>query len=202
MDDRVTGRSPTARTLERPGMLHGRVLRSPLPARARRSRAVDATRCRRAASSCCRRTSRTRSSTACLVPDTPVLARERARFVGDPVAAVAAPTPRDSRGGAATASRSTTSSCRTSTSLAAALPARRCCTTNRRLRGGGGELRDAACGPGAATCCTPLPARARRGEAGFDEAEVVGRGRVGCAGAAARAAGAARGAGRVGATAG
>ncbi len=90
MDDRVTGRLRYSQDAERPGMLVGRILRSLHPhARVTAVRQVDALPPGAVAllpadvADC--------APYGCIVPDTHVLAQGRVRFVGDPVAAVAAP---------------------------------------------------------------------------------------------------------------
>ena len=92
MNERVTGAIRYSQDVERPNMLHAKIVRS-LAAHAQITRielpggipdgcvlitAADVADCR---------------PYGCLVPDTPVLA-QTARYVGDPIAAVAAPDPR------------------------------------------------------------------------------------------------------------
>ena len=93
VDDRVTGRFAYSQDAERPGMLHGRVLRSHHPhARVLAVRVID-----ELPEGCVvllPEDVADTSSTAASSRDTPILARGVARFAGDPVAAVAAPTPR------------------------------------------------------------------------------------------------------------
>jgi CO/xanthine dehydrogenase Mo-binding subunit len=91
----VTGRLEFANTIERPGMLHARVLRSPLPHA--RIRAVDVGRALKVAGvhailtgDDLRRLSGVRSHFGPIVHDQPVVAIDKVRYVGEPVAAVAA----------------------------------------------------------------------------------------------------------------
>ena len=181
MDDRVTGRIAYSQDVERPGMLHGRMLRSHPRTRAC-SACAWSTSCRRAASSCCPRTSPDTRLYGCLVPDTPILARGVARFAGDPVAAVAAPTPR-AAARALTCLEADYEPLPEATSLAAALAdgAPQLHELDE-LRGAAGTWTGLR--PGGGNVLHTFRLVHGRGEAGFDEAEVTVEGEWECAGAA------------------
>jgi CO/xanthine dehydrogenase Mo-binding subunit len=181
MDDRVTARIRYSQDSVRAGMLHGRILRSPHP----HARVLSVGLTRALPPGCVALLPEDVADTAlygCLVPDTPVLARGVVRFVGDPVAAVAGPTPR-AAAQALECLEADYEPLPDATSLAVAL-------------GDGapelhdvGALRDAT---GAWSGLRPeggnVIHRFRlvhgRGEAGFDDAEVVVEGVWDCAGAA------------------
>jgi CO/xanthine dehydrogenase Mo-binding subunit len=91
--DIVFGRLRYAADVDLPGMLHARILRSPYPhALVKR---VDATAAPAEVVSLTPDDVRELGAYGCQIQDETVLALERARHVGDPVAAVAAPTPRE-----------------------------------------------------------------------------------------------------------
>ena len=93
LDFRVTGDVRFAQDVELPGMLHGRILRSPHP-HARIAR-VDASAVPDGVVVLTPRDVRGLGLYGCQIKDQTVLAVERARYAGDPVAAVAAATERD-----------------------------------------------------------------------------------------------------------
>ena len=93
LDFRVTGRLSYAQDAELPGMLHGRVLRSPHP-HARVVR-VDASAVLGGVVALTPADIADLGRYGCQIKDQTVLAVERARFAGDPVAAVAAETERE-----------------------------------------------------------------------------------------------------------
>jgi CO/xanthine dehydrogenase Mo-binding subunit len=181
VDDRVTGRFAYSQDVERPGMLHGRVVRSYHPhARVLSVRVVD-----ELPEGCVVLLPEDVADTrlyGCLVPDTPILARGVARFAGDPVAAVAAPTPR-AAAHALNCLEADYEPLPDATSLDAALAdgapqlhdvdeLRRAAETWSGLRPGGGNV------------LHTFRLVHGRGEAGFDEAEVTVEGEWECAGAA------------------
>jgi CO/xanthine dehydrogenase Mo-binding subunit len=93
MDERVDGTIRYSQDVELPGMLHGRILRSPYPrARVLGVRVSDALP--PGAVALLPRDVHDANAYGCIVPDTRILADGHVRFVGDPVAAVAAATPR------------------------------------------------------------------------------------------------------------
>lgn len=92
-DPRVTGAIRYAQDVELEGMLHARILRSPYP-HARIAR-VDASAVPGDVVVLTPEDVRGLGSYGCQIKDQAVLATERARFAGDPVAAVAAPTRRE-----------------------------------------------------------------------------------------------------------
>jgi CO/xanthine dehydrogenase Mo-binding subunit len=181
-DPRVDGTIRYGQDAERPGMLHGRILRSPYPhARVRAVRVLGELPA--GALALLPPDVADTAPYGCIAPDSRVLAGERARFVGDPVAAVAAPDPR------------------TAAAALAALeadyePLPAAPDLDGALAAGAPLLHDVAglaASTGAWAGLRPLPGtnvshRFRlvhgRGEAGFDEAEVVVEGRWSCAGAA------------------
>ena len=145
----------------------------PLPARARARRARGRTSCREGCVVLLPEDVADTQLYGCLVPDTPILARGVARFAGDPVAAVAAPTPR--------------AAARALTCLEAdyePLPEPRRSTPRwpreRRSSTSVDELRGAAgtwtgLRPGGGNVLHTFRLLHGRGEAGFDEAEVTSR---------------------------
>jgi CO/xanthine dehydrogenase Mo-binding subunit len=181
MDDRITARIAYSQDAERPGMLHGRVLRSPYPHARVRSLSVAG----ELPAGCVVLLPEDIADTrlyGCLVPDTPILARGVARFVGDPVAAVAAPTPR-AAARALECLEADYEPLPEATTLDAALadgaPQLHEIDELRRAEGTWSGLR-----PGGGNVLHSFRLLHGRGEAGFDEAEVTVEGEWECAGAA------------------
>ena len=181
MNDRVTARIAYSQDAERPGMLHGRVLRSPYP-----HALVTGVRVTSELPPGCvallpEDVADTRLY-GCLVPDTPILARGVARFVGDPVAAVAAPTARAAEQ-ALRCLEAEYDPLPEATTLDAALaadaPALHPLAELHTAPGAWQGLR-----PGGGNLLHTFRLVHGRGEAGFDEAEVVVEGEWECAGAA------------------
>ena len=181
MDDRVTGRIAYSQDVERPGMLHGRILRSHEP----HARVVGVSVVGELPEGCVVLLPEDVADTrlyGCLVPDTPILARGVVRFAGDPVAAVAAPTAR-AAARALTCLEADYETLPGATSLDAAL------AEGAPQLHPVEELRDAAgtwtgLRPGGGNVLHTFRLLHGRGEAGFDEAEVIVEGEWECAGAA------------------
>jgi CO/xanthine dehydrogenase Mo-binding subunit len=181
MDDRVTARIRYSQDIVRPGMLHGRILRSPYP----HARVLSVGLMRALPEGCVALFPDDVADTApygCLVPDTTVLARGVARFVGDPVAAVAGPTPR-AAAEALECLEADYEPLPDATSLAVALgedaPALHDVGALREATGTWSGLR-----PEGGNVLHTFRLVHGRGEAGFDDAEVVVEGVWECAGAA------------------
>ena len=181
MDDRVTARIGYSQDVERPGMLHGRILRSHYPHARVRGGAASWTSCRRAASSCSPRTSPARGSTGASCRT-----RRSSRAASRASWAIPwRPSPRRPReprrrrslpGGrpGAAARRHVT---RRRARAGRAAPARR--RGVARAAGAWTGLR-----PGGGNVLHTFRLVHGRGEAGFDEAEVTVEGEWECAGAA------------------
>ena len=182
MDDRVTGRFAYSQDAERPGMLHGRVLRSHHPhARVLAVRVID-----ELPQGCVVLLPEDVADTqlyGCLVPDTPILARARRALRRRPRRGSGRADAARSRAGAELPrGRLRAPAAMRRRSRPPSPTGRRSCTTSttcvaRREPG-------RACDPTAATCCTRFRLVHGRGEAGFDEAEVIVEGEWECAGAA------------------
>jgi CO/xanthine dehydrogenase Mo-binding subunit len=181
MDDRVTARIGYSQDVERPGMLHGRLLRSPYPHARVRSVKIAG----ELPAGCVVLVPGDVADTrlyGCIVPDTPILARGVARFVGDPVAAVAAPT--------------ASAAARALECLEADYePLPEATTLDDALAGGAPHVHEidelhraegtwSGLRPGGGNVLHSFHLVDGRGEAGFDEAEVTVEGVWECAGAA------------------
>ena len=90
-DPRIDGTQRYPSDLEVPGMLHGRILRSPVPHA--RLISIDASMVPEGVVVLLPADVADLSSYGCQIADETVLVRDRMRFIGDPVAAVAAVTP-------------------------------------------------------------------------------------------------------------
>ena len=156
-------------------MLHGRILRSPYP-HARIVRVDAAARARAASSSLTPDDVRELGRYGCQIKDQTVLAVDRARFAGDPVAAVAAETPEQAEEALALDRRRVRGAAgrarpraRRSTGAVARPRAAPDLGQRRRL------LRDAT--RAGHERVPPLPDRPRRRERGLEEADGGRRGR-------------------------
>jgi CO/xanthine dehydrogenase Mo-binding subunit len=181
MDDRVTGRIAYSQDAERPGMLHGRVLRSHYP----HARVLAVRVTGELPAGCVVLLPEDVADArlyGCLVPDTPILARGVARFIGDPVAAVAAPTPR-AAARALLCLEAELEPLPDATSLATAL-AEGAPQLHDVVSLGAAEGTWTGLRPGEGNVLHSFKLLHGRGEAGFDEADVVAEGEWECAGAA------------------
>jgi len=86
--DKVTGRAKFTGDLNVPGMLHGKILRSPYPHA--RIRGIDASKAAALPGVVAVLTSKDISDTRPIYSGRPVIALDKARYIGEPVAAVAA----------------------------------------------------------------------------------------------------------------
>jgi CO/xanthine dehydrogenase Mo-binding subunit len=86
--DKVTGRAKFTGDLNVAGMLHGKILRSPLPHA--RIRGIDASKAEALPGVVAVLTSKDISDTQPIYSGRPVIALDKARYIGEPVAAVAA----------------------------------------------------------------------------------------------------------------
>lgn len=86
--DKVTGRAKFTGDLNMPGMLHGKILRSPFPQA--RIRGIDASKAEALPGVAAVLTSKDIHDTQPIYSGRPVIALDKARYIGEPVAAVAA----------------------------------------------------------------------------------------------------------------
>ena len=86
--DKVTGRAKFTGDLNMPGMLHGKILRSPFPHA--RIRGIDASKAEALPGVAAVLTSKDIHDTQPIYSGRPVIALDKARYIGEPVAAVAA----------------------------------------------------------------------------------------------------------------
>jgi CO/xanthine dehydrogenase Mo-binding subunit len=86
--DKVTGRAKFTGDLNVPGMLHGKILRSPFPHA--RIRGIDASKAEALPGVVAVLTSKDISDTQPIYSGRPVIALDKTRYIGEPVAAVAA----------------------------------------------------------------------------------------------------------------
>src|SRR5689334_19757867 len=86
--DKVTGKAKFTGDLNVAGMLHGKILRSPFPHA--RIRGIDASKAEALAGVVAVLTAKDISDTQPIYSGRPVIALDKARYIGEPVAAVAA----------------------------------------------------------------------------------------------------------------